>query len=275
MLKAMDTVMDLVKAGFTPIDAAKTEHFAAVGRLLLSFSTDIDLGLKSCLQSQMNNGEEAVTRIVLGEMRIGDVMQALRRIAETRKVSPDATARIEMLFQEIQVLRNVRDKLAHRSCMVAGEKLAFHNAFLAKTDAAIEVDIYTLAELVEFSDYAARLGQRVLALRTVLVPVYQHPRTRAYLDMLQYKLLQDIILALKDAGKLEGDSWRRVHSLAGSSSEAMTAYVKAVAEMDGDMHKLQEAASSAVAEFSVAIAQEIFAGRDSLQDIPIRLRKKP
>jgi hypothetical protein len=67
MLKAMNTLLDLAKAGFRPIDAKKTKHFAAIGRLVLAVSTEIDAGLNACLQGQINSGEEAVTRIVIGK----------------------------------------------------------------------------------------------------------------------------------------------------------------------------------------------------------------
>ena len=128
MLKIIETLSDLHKAGFKPIDKNKSRYFAVIGRFILSISTDIDACLNVYLQFQMNSRGEAVTCIMVGEMRNADVIASLKRIASSRKVESNVRADTETFFTEISVLRRVRDIVAHRACMVFGDKLAFRNA---------------------------------------------------------------------------------------------------------------------------------------------------
>ena len=274
MERVLSTWLDLTKARFKPISDRHAKHYAAIGRFILSVGTDIDAVLHSCLQIQINSGEEAVARIIVGEMRTGDVRANLRRIALSRKLDECFLKSMDALFSEISALHRVRDIVTHRACVVAGSKLAFHNAFLAKTDAAIEVDIYTLAELAEFACYAKRLGYRVVRLLTRLMPVYQPPSTQAYLASIAYVMLQHAIISQIKTGKLSAAKIAQIRSLNTATYAAMEAYRDAAQGIDPTFTKLQQAATEKLAELLVSTALSEAPDGSSLHEIPARLRRQ-
>lgn len=274
MLKAIETWGDLTKEGFRPIDdAGKPEHFEAIGKFIISVSNNIDGPLNSCLRVQIGSHEEAITRIVVGEMRIGDIIAALRRIATVRKLDENFLQDMEELFSEISLLRHVRDLTAHKTCLVNGDKIAFHNAFLAKTDSAIEVDIYTTADIHEFSGYAKRLGYRVLRLLEILVPIPQPPLNQAALILAGYGLLLQVAVAIRKSGKFKREKIVRLQELDKSAHAAVKAYTDAMRKIDPKLAELQRAASASIGEFTVAIAT-IEVDESSLREIPLRLRNE-
>jgi hypothetical protein len=275
MSKTIDTWAELAKAGFVAIDTAGTPaHFGAIGKFVLAVSNAIDARLNACLQLQINSNEDAVTRIVVGEMRVGDIMTTLKRIAISRKLDGNSLKCMDDLFSEIQILRHVRDVIAHRMCLVNGDKFAFHNAFLAKTDSAIEVDIYTIADLTGFSEYASRLGYRVIRLLEFLVPVPQSPAMQAYLTVASHTVMVTTHVALVNTGKLDGEKGERLKALENDAHKAIRAYTDAARRTESNFLQLQKAAITATGKYIAAIASADAPGAQSLHEIPPLLRKK-
>jgi hypothetical protein len=200
-------------------------------------------------------------------------VSALKRIAESRKLNRHILTAIDELFFEIGELRHVRDIAAHRACMVKGNRFAFHNANRAKTESAVDVSLYTIGELSEFSAYAVRLGHRITALQTVLIPVPMHPRSQAAVILIAHTLLAQTGSHLIKAGGLSREQLLKLKELNSESHEAVTAYTAAVEKMQPDFAAIQQRMTKAMHEMAVWVLS-IHAPDDlSLREIPSRLRR--
>jgi hypothetical protein len=72
--------------------------------------------------------------------------------------------------------------------MVAADKLAFHNALLARTEDALKTEVFSLGELEEFAQYARRLGWRIAQLFSAHRPIEMPPLDQAYLNISIYSI---------------------------------------------------------------------------------------
>ena len=273
MLKAIDTILELSNAGFRPLSEAKPRHFAAIGRFIIAVSNEIDVRLNECLQGQIEASDDAVTRIVVGEMRTGDVMAAIKRIIHSRSPDSKLCTELEELFKEINTLRQNRDIVAHRICQVSRNRLAFHNASLAKTDAAIEVTIFSIREIDEFVEYAKRLGFRIIALQAKLIPAYLSPAKQAYLTLALHDLHQQAIVELIKIGKIKGNKAIEIRTINRTAHEAINAYVASARRVDVEFGDLQKAARSALSNLFAALTSLDAPDVPALHEIPSRLRK--
>jgi hypothetical protein len=273
-IKAIDTIVDLSKAGFKPLAQAKPRHFAAIGRFLTTVSNEIDVPLVSCLQTQIAANEDGITRIVLGGMTIGDVMSTIRRIAMLRNPGDTVVADINKLFEEISVLREHRNVVAHNTFLVKGNRLAFHNAISARTEAQLDVYIYRLDELDEFVRYSKNLGYRIAALGGRLVPEYTPPYRQSLLIMWLHQMQMKWTLALIKAANTTTKQKMELKELNEAAHKAVTEFVEATKPIDVNYAKLQKAASATTNKLSAALMTFDAPDPASLREIPARLQKQ-
>jgi hypothetical protein len=252
MLKQLTTMADLVKDGFEPIGDAHVEHFAAIGRFILS-NSGIDAQLHSMLQTLLN-GDYDAGRVLVGEMRTGDLISGIRHITAQQKLAANVMSEIEVLFSGISRLKAARDDLAHRACVVKGDALAFHNVLRAKTDNRIQVNYYSIAELNEFSRYAGSIDFRLRLLLPSLVPRDQ-TLNNALLTMAILTALLTVAMKVErspDASKKGKDKlW-----LAGNAAiEANNAYTEAARKLEFKFADLKLASDKALIELANCLAQ--------------------
>jgi hypothetical protein len=151
------------------------EHYAAIGRLITSFS-NIERALNDVLRTVVNLSQE-MGRAVTGEMRAADLIAALRRVVKARELdaitaqrevppNPDA---MDPLFTEIGNLKVIRDHIAHHRFLVRERELLFINMDTARNTTAVQFNRYSVEELNEMAEYAGRLASRVYLLRGALM----------------------------------------------------------------------------------------------------------
>jgi hypothetical protein len=271
MLKQIRTMTDLAKDGFTPIGETHTEHFAAIGKFILS-NSGIDSQLNAILQTLLN-GDYDAGRVLVGEMRTGDLISGIRHIAATKKLEDNVAREMESLFSEISRLKSARDDLAHRACLVKDDKLAFHNAMVAKTDEGIAVNQYSITELNEFSRYAASLDRRLRLLLPSLLPRDQTV-IQAFVAMAILLGLQTAALKLvenPDTSKEEKDKLKAVTLTA---ANATTAYSDAARKLDAKFADLKLAANKALMELANCLIERVIPADLASLEIPARLRNK-
>jgi hypothetical protein len=173
---------------FEEPDGDLPEHYAAIGRLITSFST-IEHALNQVLRTLLGLSEE-VGRAVIGEMRAGDLMAALTRVLEARardeiiaqsekgaRISPEALRKaianreaehatnpirvaMRQLFDEIRRLKIIRDDIAHRRFYVGGREMVFTNADTARSLLTTQYNSYSIEDLNDLTIYAKRLAAR-------------------------------------------------------------------------------------------------------------------
>jgi hypothetical protein len=274
MIKSLDTLMDLVGAGFKPMDQAKPRHFAALGRFAVTISNKIDIPLLSCLLSQVDVTQEGIANIIVGGLPIGDVMGALRRIAELIDSDRKLTEDMSILFDEINNLRNVRNNVLHRSFMVKGNKFAFHNTLYAKTDSHIDVSFYSLEEIQEFTNYACHLGLRIAALSGRIVPGYTSPRKLLLWTTFFQTLQIQTMIELRKVGKISDEDYNKLLILSNESDSARKQFAEAVEKIDDDYPDIQKRLSAANRALSAALSGAIAPADLASLEIPVRLRKK-
>jgi len=274
MPSTLQTLTDLNKAGFKPLSEEKSKHYAAIGRLMMVVSNEVDAKLNGLLQTMLG-GDEISSRAVVGEMRIPDVMAAIRRIATARALGKDTIDKMEAVFSEITSLRQARDVIAHKAIWAKGNKMAFHNALIAKTESAIEIIYFTINELNEFSRYAKLLGFRVQLLMPLLVTLPKSSAQNAFLLLISQHL---ITLAASAKLKMTPNiSKARLLDLQNASEKSHLA-VKALTEfarpLDPKFGEAQRAASDALVGFATVLTQLDAPELETLLEIPERLRPK-
>jgi hypothetical protein len=274
MFKSVDTVIGLTKAGFQPVaTAAKSRHFATIGDFIVTVGTEIDARLKSCLLQQIGSDEETLARAIVGDMRVGDVVGALRRIAESRSPSAQYLESLNKLFTEIANLRRERNVVAHQTCMVYRNKLAFHNASYARTDAAIEVNIHTVSDLKQMTLYARRLGYRILKVFSVLPRAKTIPApNKAAVTLLLSTLLSHSVIALVRTKTLSKEKLSQLKAASDETHRATKAYVDVARHADPTLHNLQTKASEKIDNFLTAILLANAPDGPELFEIPARLK---
>jgi hypothetical protein len=271
--KILTTIVDLAQQGFKSIDGAEPKHYAAIGRFLVAVGTHIDAPLNVQLEVQLGSVELDTARALIGEMRTQDVMSGLRRIVAGRRGTEDAVKEIDALFREISVLRATRDVVAHRACMVGDDRLAFHNVTVAKAIDAMKVEIYTLTELEEFSQYAKRLGFRIKQLFAAQRPIEPNPAARAFLDYTVYGMALQLAVALMEGGKVPRAKLEHLRAAQTKAGDAMKLYTDAARAIDQNFAALRKTSMEMGAEFLTAISLLQAPDNQALREIPARLRK--
>lgn len=271
--KMLSTITDLAKQGFHSIDDAQPKHYAAIGQFLVAVGTHIDAPLNAQLEFQLGSTEIDTGRALVGEMRTGDIMTALRRIIAARPGTQEVLQEVDALFKEIRVLRSTRDIVAHKSCMVADDRLAFHNATVAKTADAIKVDYFTLAELEDFSKYARRLGYRIVQVFSTQRPTEAHPANHAYADTTAFAIGLRMAVARLEAGNLSPDKVKRLRSIESEASAALKLYSDAARAIDKDFANLKKASAAKSAEFLSALLLLDAPDGEALGEVPTQLRR--
>jgi hypothetical protein len=271
MIKAIDTLVGLAKDGFRSMESATVEHFSSVGRFLLAVGS-MDAQLNSLLQSLVN-AEYAACRALVGEMRIGDIIQAIRRIALAKNTDKSVISTMDSLFSEINVLRSARDDIAHKIMMVDDTRMAFHNASVAKDDYSIEVAIYSIDEFIEFSKYAVRLNHRILLLRNSLITERESVLYRSYLTTVGLTILLQTATAIIKKPDIGLDKIKAIKLAAAAASPALDAYNAVASSADKSTSKLELEAVKAIHELFIQITQATSSEDLSSLDIPLRLRK--
>ena len=143
-------------------DADKTENFAAIGRLITAFN-GIDVILNLILRSQLST-ETKIGKAIIGGMRTGDMLAAIKRLAKVTNMTTTDFAKLEEVHQDINALKDIRDDAAHKVWEVNGQQMAFTNVFVARTEESQEVTLYSVEELNELARYAPHLSERCLQL---------------------------------------------------------------------------------------------------------------
>jgi hypothetical protein len=276
MFKSIDTILDLTKAGFKGVElAGKPRHFAAIGKFMVTVGTEIDARLKAGLLQQIMSDEDTLARAILGDTRIGDVMSALRRIVESRSPDPAFLDELTKLFTEVSNLRRERNIVAHQTCMVSGNKIAFHNAAVARTDATIEVHIYTLSELAKLTEYSRRLGFRIVKmLRGIPRPKIVSEPTRAALALVTGTMLTKIASELIKTKSLKREHVEKLKNASSEQHNAISAYTEVARHIDSNLASLQQEASAKMHDFMAALVLVTAPDDATLLEIPARLQTK-
>ena len=273
MFKAFETLNDLTSKGFRAIEDGDVEHFAAIGRLILAMSTNVDGNLKTLLQFQLGIHDDVARRALLGEMRMDSVVAAIRRIATSQRVDALILKELFSVLEEVQLLRQVRDILAHRECMVAGDKLAFHNANHAKAEAAIDVDIYSISDLNELSAYATRIRYRIMSLFAKMLPKSFTHAQQAYLTMAGLNMALIAANAILKKGGISEIEKKEVQAKSRLANEAVVAYSNAARGVDAGFVEKERAANSALFEYAAFLAS-VMRERKLQSGVPESLRKR-
>lgn len=147
--------------GFLDPDEDKPEHFAAIGRLITAFN-GLEVILGWILRGQL--GGDKVARAVVGGMRGGDILSAIKRAAKARALPEQTLATLDDLVQDVQSVRDIRDHLGHRIWAVKERQMAFTNYHQVRFVESAEVAIYSIDELVDIARYIPYLSERALNL---------------------------------------------------------------------------------------------------------------
>ncbi len=143
-------------------DTDKTEHLAAIGRIVTAFN-GIEVMLNQILRGQIG-GDAKKARLLVGAMRLKDMMDGLRRLVALAEWPTEQTQKLEELFRQINALKLVRDDVAHRVWAVRGREMSFSTAHVSRREDSAEFAIYTIDELNELARYAPALSMRALDL---------------------------------------------------------------------------------------------------------------
>jgi hypothetical protein len=146
--------------GFLDPADDKPEHYAAIGRLVSAFN-GIDAILNWVLRYQLG-AETKRGRAVIGGMRTGDMLSAIKRLAIVNGMDKATFAALEELHRQIDVLKCVRDDVAHKIWAVRGEEMSFSNSHVSRLEDSADFSIYTITELNELARYAPYLSERML-----------------------------------------------------------------------------------------------------------------
>jgi hypothetical protein len=138
--------------GFLKPEEDKPEHFAAVGRLITAFN-GIDVILNMVLRSQLVT-EPKVGRAIIGGMRTGDMLSAIKRLAKVSDMDEGTFKDLERLCQDIENLKSIRDDAAHKVWAVRGREMSFSNYYISRLEGAAEFITYTIDELNDLARYA-------------------------------------------------------------------------------------------------------------------------
>jgi hypothetical protein len=148
--------------GFLEPDNDMPDHFAAVGRVVTAFN-GIDVILNIILRAQLGV-ETKIGRAVIGGMRTGDMLSAIRRLAKAQGKDGAWLAEYERVRKDIQTFKDIRDDVAHKIWAVADRQMRFSNSYVARDDDGIETEIYSIDDLNALARYAARLSEEMLNL---------------------------------------------------------------------------------------------------------------
>jgi hypothetical protein len=148
--------------GFLKPEEDKPEHFAAIGRLITAFN-GIEVVLNWLLRGILG-ADTKIGRAIVGGMRGGDMLAAIKRVAVATGMTDDKLKELDQLQQDIQTLRDVRDHAAHRIWAANGRVIAFSNYHHARKVESADVAFYTIDELNELARYAPYLSERAMDL---------------------------------------------------------------------------------------------------------------
>ena len=116
--------------GFLGPAEDRPRHFAAIGRLVTAMN-GIDAVLNWILRAQLS-ADTQIGRAIVGGMRTIDMLSAIKRVAQVTGMPKPDFAVLEELHREIEILKSVRDDVAHRIWSVRGEKMSFSNAHVSR-----------------------------------------------------------------------------------------------------------------------------------------------
>jgi hypothetical protein len=271
--KALDTMANLARDGFKNIDEAEPKHFAAIGKFIVTFATEIDHALNLILENQIGSLELDTGRAVVGEMRSSDVMSILKRIVASRPTGASALPELSELFYEIEVLRGVRDIVTHKSCMVSDNRLAFHNILVAKTGAAIKADIYTLDEVEEFSLYAQRLGFRIAKTFSQTIPTVPLLANVAFAQTSLLTAMSSVAAAMLKKGLVPARKQEPLKAILRNALDAHLEYAKEARKIPETYAAAKTTADRSAVAVMLAMKLLNAPSDSALLEIPLRLRK--
>jgi hypothetical protein len=272
MIKRLMTILDLIRDGFVDISDKNEKHFAAVGRFVLSQGI-VDSQLGAMIKTMLN-ADEGAADLLVGEMRTGDLIVALRNLAAKQKPPGEILEKLEAIFKEINRLKQARDDLAHRACMVKGDTLAFHNAMVSKTEEAIAVNYYSIDELDEFSSYAAGLLFRLRSLSPALFPRGDQEQKTALMFSIGYVLLLKLAIAAVDSPQFTEDEKSQLRALVKAAREAHEIYVEAAKKIDPEFGAHRQKANQTLMEVAYYLTQMGQKIDPTSLEIPLRLQKQ-
>jgi len=268
MFKAVNTLNALTNEGFRPIGDGDVEHFAAIGRFIHSMSTSVDNTLKVLLQFQLGIDDDIGRRALLGEMRTENVIAAIKLIASQQSLEQTVTQELASVLDEVAKLRPIRNVLAHRECMVAGDKLAFHNATHAKAEARIDISIYSLSDLNEFSVSATHLRFRIMSLFAPMLPNRFSQAKQAFLTTIGLGLVLAGVNAVLKMNGLSEEQRKEIKTKADMAYDAVTTYSNVARAIDPTFIQKERAANFALTECVTLLASLV-------PSTPVKMKDKP
>ena len=274
MKKIFETLSGLSEQGYKPINDKNSKHFSVIGKIIISVSMHIDSKLNFCLRSQVDDSGADVMRAMVGQMRAGDMMQSIRRIAISRNISKTIIASIDDLFKEISVFHNIRDNLAHGQCWVSGSSIIFHNIFSAKSDDNIKLVSYSIAELTELYKYFQYLGYKIDSILANLIPKFISPATTFFIASTKLSILLKISTTLILHGNLTADNKKTLKDKSKEAHEAVCKYSESARIVDPTLIDHQRKVEITLTNLSVCVSHLSSSFEIPLPGIPALLQRK-
>jgi hypothetical protein len=90
------------------------------------------------------------------------MLASIKRLAKVTGMDAERLAELDILHQDINRLKEIRDDLAHKVWAVRGNEMSFSNAHVSRYLREADFEIYTIDELNELARYAPHLSERAL-----------------------------------------------------------------------------------------------------------------
>jgi hypothetical protein len=124
-------------------------YFAALGRFIVRYAAAEHQ--VHGLAIRLARVTEAKGRIIFSGMRLGDLAERVRGLLRATKASEKLYNEVDACITRLDIIGTQRNKLVHRFAMYHSGAIFVTNLPIAKSEAAIEGESFTLADLLNMT----------------------------------------------------------------------------------------------------------------------------
>jgi hypothetical protein len=135
-------------------------YFAALGRFIVRYAAAEHQ--VHGLAIRLAGITEAKGRIIFSGMRLGDLAERVRGLLRATKASERLYSEVDACVTQIDIIGTQRNKLVHRFSMYHSGAIFVTNLPTAKSEAAIEGQSFTLADLTQMTTDCLCITLRLL-----------------------------------------------------------------------------------------------------------------
>lgn len=151
------------------ISLSLSQEYAAIGHLVAECSV-LEMTAHICVRLLLQI-EEETSRLLIGEPRIKDLLDILKKSAAICQYSDDRKLLLTELCTQAIYANEIRRIIAHKPFILDGGHMVFHNRMSAKSSAAIFEYKCTTAELHNLASLTRAVTESMLHIVGIEGPV--------------------------------------------------------------------------------------------------------